>query len=134
MRSKFLFVFIGGVIMLVFSCATVPTGPLAPGELRLLSMDAPREGEMRLGIIFTVKINFEADGRPEIRRACFLWSGDGPYCSRAIKVSYGSPKTIYVDLLAGSTGQYFLEGYIQYIQDGKLRTTNVVGDHIYIVQ
>ena len=27
------------VVVLVFSCATVPKEPLAPGEVRLLSMD-----------------------------------------------------------------------------------------------
>lgn len=134
MRSKFLPVLMGGVILLVFSCATVPTGPLAPGELRLLRMEAPREGEIRLGIAFTVKIQFEADGRPEVRRACFFWSGDGPYCTKAIKTSYGSPKTIYVDLVPGSSGQYFLEGYVQYVQDGKSKMTNVVGTHIFIIQ
>lgn len=123
----------GGVILLVFSCATVSTGPLAPGELRLLKMEAPREGEVRLGIAFTVKIHFEADGMPEVKRACFFWSGDGPYCSKAIKVSYGSPRMIYVDLLVGSSGPYFLEGYVQYSIDGKLKTTNVVGTHILVI-
>jgi len=134
MKSIFISVFMGGIILLVFSCATVPTGPLSPGEVRLLKMDVPREGDVRLGVPFMVNINFEADGRPEMRRACFFWSGDGPYCSKVTKVNYGSPGTIYVELLTWSSGQYFLESYVLYVQDGKTRRTNVVDTHIYIVR
>lgn len=134
MKSVFISVFMGGVILLFFSCATVPTGPLAPGEVRLLKMDVPREGDIRIGIPFMVDIIFEAEGRPEMRRACFFWSGDGPYCSKVTKVNYGSPGTIYVELLNRSSGQYFLESYVQYVQDGKIRSTNVVSTHIYIIR
>jgi hypothetical protein len=134
MKSIFMSVSMGGVILLLFSCATVPTGPLGPGEVRLLRMDVPREGDIRLGFLFTVNFNFEADGRPEMRRACFFWSGDGPYCSKVTKVNYGSPGTIHVDLVANTTGHYFLESYIQYVQDGKTRSTNVVSTHIYIIR
>jgi len=134
MKSVFISVFMGGVILLFFSCATVPTGPLAPGEVRLLKMDVPREGDIRIGIPFMVDIIFEAEGRPEMRRACFFWSGDGPYCSKVTKVNYGSPGTIYVELLNRSSGQYFLESYVQYVQDGKIRSTNVVSNHIYIIR
>ena len=31
------------VLLVISSCATVPTKPLAPGELRLLSMHVPEE-------------------------------------------------------------------------------------------
>jgi hypothetical protein len=134
MKSIFVFVSMSGVILLLFSCATVPNEPLAPGEVRLLRMDVPKEGDIRSGYLFTVNYNFEADGRPEMRRACFFWSGDGPYCSRVTKVTYGSPKTIQVDLIANMTGYYFLESYIQYVQDGKTRSTNVVSTHIYIIR
>lgn len=134
MKSIFMFISMGGVILLLFSCASVPTGPLSTGEVRLLRIEVPQEGDIRSGYIFTVNFDFEAEGRPEIRRACFFWSGDGPYCARVTKVKYGSPGTIHVDLPANMIGHYFLESYIQYVQDGKTRSTNVVSTHIYIIR
>ena len=134
MKSIIISVLTGGVILLVFSCATVPAGPLAPGEVRLLRMDATRDGVIRLGLPFTVNINFEAGGRPEIKRACFFWSGDGPYCFQVMKLDYGLPGTIHVEILTKSFGEYFLESYALYVQDGKIRRTNVVGTHINIIR
>jgi len=134
MNSIIIKVLTGGVLFLVFSCATVPTGPLAPGEVRLLRMDATQEGVIRLGLPFTVNINFEAEGRPEIKKACFFWSGDGPFCSQVMKINYGSPGTIHVEVLTKSFGEFFLESYALYVQDGKIRRTNIVGTHIYIIR
>jgi hypothetical protein len=36
------------VLLLVCSCATVPTAPLASGELRLLSMHVPMKEDIRV--------------------------------------------------------------------------------------
>jgi len=134
MRSIFITVLIGGVIVLVFSCATVPTGPLAPGEVRLLRLDTPHEGDMRRGIVFNVKIKFEAEGHPEISKVCFYWSGDGPTCTKVMKVNYGSPGTIDVELLTDSFGSYLLESYVLYVQNGKMQSTNVVVAHISVIR
>lgn len=127
-------VLMGGVILLVFSCGIVSKGPLAPGEVRLLRLDTPREGDMRRGIVFDVNIKFESEGYPEISRVCFIWSGDGPYCTKLLKVKYGSPGTINIDVLTNSFGSYYLETYAQYIRDGKTHSTNVVGAHIDILR
>jgi hypothetical protein len=80
--------FLAGVVALSFvsSCITVPTEPLAPGGLRLLSMKVPESGNIRINFPFEVDILFEGAGEAEMRRVCFYWSGDGPYCS---------PKTRY---------------------------------------
>jgi len=134
MRSIFIMVLMGGVILLVFSCATVPTGPLAPGEVRLLRLDTPREGDMRRGIVFNVNIKFEAEGYPKINKVCFYWSGDGLTCTKLMKVNYGSPGTIDVELLTDSFGAYLLESYVLYIQNGKIQSTNVVGAHISVIR
>jgi len=134
MRSIFITVLMGGVILSVFSCAIMPTGPLAPGEVRLLRLDTPREGDMRRGIVFEVNIKFEAEGYPEISRVCFYWSGDGPTCTKIIKVKYGSPGTINVELRTDSFGSYFLESYVQYIRNGKTQSTNVVVAHINVIR
>jgi len=76
----------GGTILLASSCATAPT-PLAPGEVRLLRIDVPNEVGIKKSLPFTVNIVFEADGKPQIKTACFSFSGDGPYCSKVLDVS-----------------------------------------------
>jgi hypothetical protein len=125
-------VLMGGVILLVSSCATAPIGPLVPGEIRLLRIDVPHEESIKGNFPFVVNINFEADGKPEIRTACFYWSGDGPYCFKVIDVNYGSPGTIKVEPRAKSFGSYVLETYVLYIRDGKTQPTKVISSPINI--
>jgi hypothetical protein len=123
----------GFFLLLVSSCATVPTEPLASGELRLLSMHVPQREDIRLNFPFVVNINFEADGKPEIRTACFYFSGDGPYCFKVTDVNYGSPRTIKVQVKAKSSGSYALESYVFYVRDGKVQPTNVVNCQIRVI-
>jgi len=52
----------------------------ALGELRLLGLEV--QGSTGLNLSLMVKVLFEADGKPESRRACFTWSGDGPSCNK----------------------------------------------------
>ena len=133
MRSAKVTVLVGGVvILLASSCATVPTDPLASGELRLLSMHVPQREDIRLNFQFVVNINFEADGKPEIRTACFSFSGDGPYCFKVTDVNYGSPRTIKVQIRAKNSGSHSLESYVYYIKDGKTQPTNVVNCQIRV--
>jgi len=125
-------VLVSGVILLIASCATVPTGALAPGEVRLLRIDFPHEMDIQRGIPFAVNITFEAEGRPEIRTACFYWSGDGPNCFKVKDVSYGSPGTINVEPRAMSSGSLVLETYVLYIRDGKTQPTKIIRSPIFI--
>ena len=120
------------VLLLVSSCATVPTEPLASGELRLLSIH-PEKGDIRVNFPFVVNINFEADGKPEIRTACFSFSGDGPYCFKVTDVNYGSPGTIKVQIRAKNSGSHSLESYVYYIKDGKVQPTNIVNCNIRVI-
>ena len=122
----------GGGILLITSCATVPTGPLAPGEVKLLRIDIPHEESIKRNMPFTVNIIFVADGKPEIRIACFYWSGDGPKCFKVLDVNYGSPGTINVDPRAMSSGSYVLEAYVLYIRDGKTQPTKRISSPIFI--
>ena len=126
MRSVLVTVLLGGVAMLVFSCATVPSGPPAPGEVRLIKMDVPHTESIIRNLPFVVNIQFEADGKPDIRRACFYWSGDGPNCFKVIDVDYGSPGTIRVEPRAKESGSYALEVYVLYVRDGKTQPTKVI--------
>ena len=133
MRSTWVTVLVGGVvILLASSCATVPTEPLASGELRLLSMHAER-GDIRVNFPFVVNINFETDGKPEIRTACFYFSGDGPYCLKVTDVNYGSPGTVKLQVRAKNSGSHALESYVLYIKDGKTQPTNIIGCQIRVI-
>jgi hypothetical protein len=131
-RNILITVLIGGFTMLVFSCATVPTKPLAPGEVRLLSMLVPEKENVRLHLPFVVNISFAADGNPEIRSACFDFSGDGPHCFKVIDVDYGSPGMIKVQNRTGNAGLRRLECYVLYIRDGKIEPTNVVSTYFRV--
>ena len=134
MRSIWICVLVGVVFMLLnSSCATVPTEPLASGELRLLSIQVSMKEDIKVNFPFVVNINFEADGRPEIRTACFSFSGDGPYCLKVTDVNYGSPGSIKVQVRAKNSGSHSLESYVLYIKDGKTQPTNVVGSQIRVI-
>ena len=117
------------VLLAISSCATVPQGPLEPGEMRLLSLDVPDKGNLKMSIQYLLTIKFKADGHPEVRRVCFTWSGDGPRCIRVKDVKYGSDA--YLDVLFHAPlGHYRLECYVEYVRDGKVRRTNTVGSYV----
>ena len=92
-----------------------------------------RKGDIRVNFPFVVNINFEADGKPEIRTACFSFSGDGPYCFKVTDVNYGSPGTIKVQIRAKNSGSHALESYVYYIRDGKVQATNIVNCNIRVI-
>lgn len=124
---------LGAVMLLISSCATVPTEPLATGEVRLLGINVQMKEDMKVNFPFAVNINFEADGKPEIRTACFSFSGDGPYCFKVTDVNYGSPGTIKVQVRSKNSGSHALESYVYYIKDGKVQPTNVVNCNIRVI-
>lgn len=134
MRSILVTVLMGGIMLLISSCATVPTKPLASGELRLLSISTTERTEIKRNVPFDVKINFEADSEPEIRSACFYWGGDGPHCFRVTDVNYGSPGTIKLKLTLTRPGSYALESYIVYTREGKGQPTNIVSTNLKVLQ
>jgi hypothetical protein len=123
----------GAVLLGISSCATVPTNPLAPGELRLLSMLVPEKQNIRVNLPFAVNIRFEAEGEPEIRAACFYFAGDGPHCFKVTDVNYGSPGTIKVQIRTKNSGSHLLEAYVLYIQDGKIQPTNAVRTYFHLI-
>jgi hypothetical protein len=112
------------ILLAISSCATVKKG-----ELRLFSMDIPENGNLKVNIPFWVRIYFEADGNPEIRRACFFWSGDGPYCFNVRDVKYGSLAYFEVPLLA-RLGSDSLQCYVEYVRDGKIQRSNAIASFI----
>lgn len=137
LKSPLKLVFMAGAILfMVSACATVPTEPLPPGELRLLRIDVPQKEDLRESVPFVATISFKADSQshPEIVTVCFFWSGGGPHCSRVADVTYGSPGIIKVQLRPISTGVIALEAYVVYKKDGKTESTNVVGERIRVIR
>jgi len=131
-RSILIVFWVSGVVLLASSCATVPTGPLAPGELRLLGLEVEGGGIVTLGLQYSVRVIFEADGKPEIKRACFSWSGEGPDCFKVKEIDYDLPATLSVRLQTRNPGSFRLECYVEYIRDGRTQRTNVVGSQITV--
>jgi hypothetical protein len=135
MRSILIAVLLSGVVLLMASsCATVPKEPLASGEVRLLSIDALGTS-VEANVSFPVHIFFEAAGKPEIKRACFYESGEGPYCFDAPDISYstfGTKRAFQVYLPALSAGSNMVECYAEYIRDGETRKTNVIATPISV--
>jgi hypothetical protein len=129
MKSILIAVLVAGVVIsVVSSCATVPKEPLAPGEVRLSSIDVPGAG-LRAETSFPVNVFFEAVGNPQIKRACFYESGVEPYCFDISDASYfilGTKRAFQVYLPGLSVGSHRVECYAEYIRDGETRKTNVV--------
>ena len=129
MKSKLLSVLLSGIVLMgIFSCATVPKAPLAPGEVRLLSMDA-LGGGIEAYSSFAVNVFFEAVGKPEIKRACFYEPGEKPSCFDVSDASYltlATKRAFQVYLPGLKVGSHRVECYAEYIRDGEIRKTNVV--------
>jgi hypothetical protein len=117
------------ILLAISSCATVPEGPLWPGEIRLLSLDVPGNGNLKTTVAYQLTIKFKADGHPEVRRACFTWSGDGPRCIPVKDAKYGSDAQLDVPVYA-PLGHNLLECYVEYVRDGKVRRTNTVSSYV----
>jgi len=105
------------------------------GELRLLDMQIYEPARLLTNVQFWIRVNFEADGNPEIRRACFYWYGDGPYCVNVdVKnVVYGS--FAYFDVpLVPRYGGSVLQCYVEYLRDERIERSNAVARRVNVVQ
>jgi hypothetical protein len=127
------------VLSVISSCATVSMGPegaslslgkkepSSRGELRLLTMDIPQSGNLSTDVEYWSTVDFEADPKPEISRACFNFSGDGQPCIdvQAKDVVYGSRAYFRVPIHV-PMGTKRIDCYAEYIRDGKTHRTNTV--------
>ena len=116
------------VLFMVSSCATVSTEqrePLAPGGLRLISVQFPEAGRIRQNAKYPLDIKFESDGKVEIRRACLYWDDRGPNCFGIMDVSYGGG-IIRADVATPARGYYVIKCFVLYVRNGNTIRSNMV--------
>ncbi len=129
MRFMLITILLGGIVLAgASSCATISKTPLAPGELRLISMNVLGTG-LEARSSFAINIFYEASGNPQIKRACFYESWERPYCFDISGTSYftlGTKRGFQVWLPGIGAGSHRVECYAEYIWDGEIRRTNVI--------
>jgi hypothetical protein len=135
------------VFLVISSGATVTEGsegsPFFPSReepsstytLKLLSVDVPQSGNLSPNIAYWTTIHFEADLKPEIRRACFSFSGGGQTCVdvQAKDVIYGSHPYFRVSIHVPA-GSKRIDCYAEYIRDGKTHRTNTVTYRVIVMK
>ena len=132
MRPALIGMLLSGIVLAtVCSCATVPKEPLAPGEIRLLSVEVLGSG-IKEGAAFPVNVFFEGEGRVEIKRACFHESKERQYCSEVSYITLGTKKAFQVYLPSTKAGSYRVECYAEYVRNGEIQKTNVITTQISI--
>lgn len=115
------------LLLTIISCATVPTGPLAPGELRLTSLKA--HDKIKAGVAYDVVASFQANDPVEIIQGCFYWQvgsyKEGPYCFH-IREFNPDAKTFKVNLITRNPKYYTLIGYVEYRTSGNTKNSNEI--------
>lgn len=131
-----------GVLLVISSYATVSIGwdillrGETPGigdtQLKLLSMDIPYTGNPSADVKYWATIKFDAGFKPEIRRACFNFSGDRQSCVdvEAKDVTHGHFRVpIHVPM-----GSKRIDCYAEYIRDGKTSRTNTITYYVVVLK
>ncbi len=128
MKKRLVLILMSVAVLLTISSCTL----VRKGELRLLDMEIRDSARLRTDGQFWVRVNFEADGRPEIRRACFYWTADGPHCVQVKDVEYGSVAFFEVPLYA-RYGSSILQCYVEYLRDEKVNQSNAISSSVNVV-
>ena len=146
-KSILSIVLISGVVLFaIFSCTTMTIGPestLSIGtkvssrgsELKLLNMDIPQTGDLSASVEYWTTIHFETDTKPEIRRACFNFSGGGQSCVdvQGKNVIYGSHPYFRVSIHVPADSKK-IDCYAEYTRDGETRRTNTVTYYVVLLK
>ncbi len=118
------------LLLAISSCAT--TEPLREGELRLLRMQVPENGNLILGHDYKFNFSFESDGSAEIIRAVCSCADNAPRPYRVENLAYGSVRgsfTLYLFACTMESQRY--ECYVDYVSGGKRQRSNSVFGLIY---
>ncbi len=135
MKSISVAFFMGGVVLLLLSsCATVPTEPMGPDELRLLGIQIPGAGRIKAGALYTINVRYESGGQPKVQRTCFSLAGYGPYCSKVTGMDLGLAGTFQMEVGGSDIGPQRLEIYIEYLREGRLRRTNAISTIVEVTK
>jgi hypothetical protein len=130
-----------GVLLLISSYATVSPGwelplggetPSIGDQVKLLSMDIPSTWNPSADVKYWATIKFEAGFKPEIRRACFNFSGGGQSCVdvQAKDVTSGYFR-VPIQVPVGSKR---IDCYAEYIRDGKTSRTNTITYYVIVLK
>ena len=129
------------VLLVISSYATVSTGwefplggetPPIGDQLKLLSIDIPQTWNLSADVEYWATIKFETGFKPEIRRACFNFSGGGQSCVdvQAKDVTSGHFRVpIHVPV-----GSKRVDCFAEYIRDGKTHRTNTVTYYVIVLK
>ena len=136
MKSILVGVLVGTVLLLMISsCATVPTEPLGQGEVRLLSVDFPERIDIKQKSRCVVNIEFEARDNPQITRVYAEWAGAGSHYINKMEVSYENRLIRVVDVpTPEKRGSYGFKVYVYYVRDGRIQQTNVVETSVSVTE
>lgn len=114
------------------SPASAPTPPPAPAPAP--PAEKPRHLELTglriaptptVGDSVPAALSYAGNHEPALKRVCFLWSGDGPYCWDYFSVETDGNK-ITTSLTMKEARSYELQAYVEYETAGKLYKSNVV--------
>jgi hypothetical protein len=139
------------VLLVISSCANIANimegsqeksfslgrkGPSNEGELRLLSVDILQSGSLSANVEYWSTVNFEADRKPEISRACFNFSGDVQSCVDVQEkdVVYGGSHPYFRVPIHIPVGTKRIDCYAEYIRDGKTQRTNTVTYYVIVLK
>ncbi len=134
-------------LLVIFSWATITEGqesyfkkefqkePPSGDKLKLISMDIPQSLDLSTNMEYWATINFEADRKPKIHRACFNFSGGSQSCVdvQAKDVTYPSHPHFRVPIHV-PMGTKRINCYAEYIRDGKTQQTNTITYHVIILK
>jgi hypothetical protein len=135
-------VLINIAVLLVISCwPAVSTGwdlllrgetPAVGDHLTLLSMEIPQTWNPSADVKYWATIKFETGFIPEIRRACFNFSGGGQSC---VDVEAKDVTSGYFRVpIRVPVGSKRIDCYAEYIRDGKISPTNTITYHIIVLK
>ena len=113
------------VLLVISSCAT--TEPLREGELRLLKMQVPENGNLIVGHDYKFNFTFESDGSAEIVRAVCICADSGMRVYKVEDVRYGVQRgnfSLWLSACTYESQRYTC--YVDYLSGGKRQRSNSV--------
>lgn len=117
--------------------ATLPQAPRAapapapaverPHHIELTAMRI--DPDPSVGASVPVSLSYAGDHAPDVKRVCFLWSGDGPYCWDFLSVD-AQARQINTGLTMKEAKAYTIAGYVEYQTAGRLYKSNTLSARV----